>query len=119
MFYKRWKARGDSAADTEKENAVSAPDTSERQLIILGYFAVIRGAVTDKDTSILIEDEDDNVLWSDWFGTAAAIGTRLGIVFGTDSSSGLEVPMDKGAKIVTLDGGTGCIVTSGMWGIEV
>lgn len=119
MLYKKWKARGSSAADTEKENAVAAPDTSKRRLLIHGYFAVVRGAVTDKDVSILIEDANDNVLWDDWFGVAAAIGTRLGIVFGTDENSGLEVPMDVGAQIVTLDGGASCIITSGMWGIEI
>ena len=116
--YKRWRVKGSSAADTAKTHTVVAPTDSVRQLIIHGYFAVLRGAVTDKDTSVLIADSDAVSIWDDWFGTAAAIGTRLGIVFGTDRG-GIEVPVGKGITLITLDGGTGAIVTAGIWGIEV
>ena len=119
MDTKKWKVIGDSTADTVATHTVAAPTDVDRRLLIHGYFAVIRGAVTDVDASVLIADSDAGAIWGDWFGVAAAIGTRLGIVFGTDQHSGLEVPHGLGITLKTIAGGTGNIQTIGMWGIEV
>lgn len=111
-----WITSGSSGANAEKENSQSAPN-SDRQLIITGFTAVVRAAAATGDVLITLEDEDNNVLYSDYFGDAAARGTRIGVVFGEDS--GIPVPNGKGAKIVTAAGGAVTIITSNMWGIEI
>lgn len=100
-----------SAANTEKENSISAPDVGH-SMIVTSYFAVITAAAAGSDVLVTIEDEDDTVLWSDNFGATAARGTRLGIVFGFDA--GIPVTAGKGVKIVTAAGGASCVIRSGM-----
>ena len=111
-----WVTSGSSGTDAEKENSQAAPD-SDRQLIITGFTAVVRAAAAIGDVLITLEDADNNVLYTDYFGDAAARGTRIGVVFGEDS--GIPVPNGVGAKIVTAAGGTAAIITSNMWGIEI
>jgi len=113
---KRWVTEGSSTTDSEKENSQAAPG-STRQLLVLGFSAVVRAAAITGDTLVTIEDANNNALYSTYFGDAAARGARIDVNFGLDGA--IEIPIGVGAKIVTAAGGTAAIITSSMWGIEV
>ncbi len=112
----RWTVTGSSAADTEKEHVKAAPDGNYHELLIMGYMCVLRGAATDADILVTLEDADDNVLFTDYFGAAAVVGTRLGVVF--KEAAGITVPADTGCKLVTAAGGSSAIITGNIWGLE-
>ena len=114
---KRWRVFGSSGANATDEVAKAAPSDDKRQLLVTGYLAIVRAAVTGADVAIQIETAGDVVLHPDYFGSAAARGTRIGINEGFEGA--IEIPVGEGCKITAEAGGTGCIITTVMWGIEI
>lgn len=114
ILKENWSITDSSAADTAKTISEVAPGEG-RQLVCTWWHAVVRGAVTDTDVSVLLQDADGNNLDQDYFGSAAARGARIGLVYG--ERTGLPVPINIGFKIVSVAGGSGCIITMSAGGI--
>lgn len=112
----RWVESASSTANAEKEIIHAAPGDVTRQYLVTGYMTVLRAAVAVGDVLVTIEDEDDNVLWVDYFGDAAVRGTRIGFNFGEED--GLIIPIGKGCKLVVAAAGAGAIVTGNIKGLE-
>ncbi len=109
-----WSVSGVSSANTEKEHSQAVPSDSVRQHIITEFSAIIITSVTIGDVLVSLEDENDVILWRDYFGDAAARGARVGMVF----KNGIPVPAGLGCKIVTAAGGTSCVIVANMAGYE-
>lgn len=111
----QWTVTGSSSANSEKEHIKAAPNP-DRQYLVTGYIAIIITADVTGDTIVTIEDEDDNVLWTDYFGDAAVRGQRLGKVWA--EGRGVPIPAGKGCKLVTGAGGTACVIVGNLAGEE-
>ena len=109
-----WSVSGVSDANTEKEHSQAVPSDTVRQHIITDFSAIVITSVTIGDFLVTLEDGDNNILWRDYFGDAAARGDRIGMVF----KNGIPVPVGVGCKIVTAAGGTSCVIVANMAGYE-
>jgi hypothetical protein len=106
-----WTAKGTSGANAA-QTVQKAAQTNACHYVT-SYLVVIRAAAAGADIGVAIKDGDDNILWQDYIGNAAARGSRCGFSF---PDAGLKIPAGKAAKIVVDAGGAGVITEANLFG---
>jgi hypothetical protein len=100
---------GSGSADTAYELSHAAVAGQSHHLC--GFEVVLRGAVTDADIAITLED-GGTPFWTTYFGTAAAIGERVGAMF----PEPIRITANAILSIAAAAGGTGAIFTISYYG---